>query len=65
MSTSKENLLKELQSVKHCVDMTHTNIDHEQTREYIVNVLEKRVTELEANIAAKEFAAGMRIMDVA
>ncbi len=65
MSTSKENLLKELQSVKHCVDMTHSNIDHDQARKYIVNILEKRTAKLEAHIAAKEFAAGMHIMDVA
>lgn len=48
--------------------MTHSNIDHEKTREYIVRVLENRISELEkevdAKISAQEFGKLMS-MDVA
>ena len=36
MKIGKENLLEELQSIKHCLDMTNTNIEHQHTREHIV-----------------------------
>ena len=68
MKIGKENLLEELQSIKHCLDMTNTNIEHLHTREYIVSVLEKRITDLEQEvdrtISAKELGADMN-MDVA
>ena len=68
MQVDKENLLEELESIKHCVGMTHSNIDHEKTREYIVRVLENRISELEKEVDAKISAQGfgkLMSMDVA
>jgi hypothetical protein len=53
MEICKENLLKELQSIKHCLDMTNTNIEHQHTHEYIVSALEKRIIDLEQNVLMK------------
>lgn len=68
MNISKENLLEELQSIEHCLLMTHENIVHDKTRDYIIEVLERRISELEdevdATISAEEFGADM-LMDVA
>lgn len=68
MEIHKENLLEELQSIKHCIDMTHSNIVHEKTRAHIVEVLEKRIAELQdevdVTIASQEFSK-LHLMDVA
>lgn len=65
MEIGKENLLEELQSIKHCLDMTNTSIEHQHTREHIVSVLEKRITDLEQEvdrtISAQELGADMNI----
>lgn len=68
MEIHKENLLEELQSIKHCIGMTHSNIVHEKTRDHIVEVLEKRIAELQdevdVTIATQEFSK-LHLMDVA
>ena len=68
MEIHKENLLEELQSIKHCIGMTNSNIVHEKTRDHIVEVLEKRIAELQdevdVTIATQEFSK-LHLMDVA
>ncbi len=64
----KEELLEELESAKHCIEMAEMNISHAKTREAILAVLNKRIMELQADVdatlAAKEFGDDM-MMDVA
>jgi len=50
---NKEELLEELEAVKHCIEMTHDNIEHGATRVSIVNALNKRIKSLEEEIDAK------------
>ena len=68
MNVSKEVFLEELEAVKHCIEMTNDKIGHDTTRDRIVAVLNERISQLEvevdATIAAKEFAADAT-MDVA
>jgi len=68
MSVSKEILLEELGSAKHCIEMTSDKIGHEVTSDKIVAVLNDRIKELEsevdATISAQVLGADMR-MDVA
>jgi len=68
MNVSKENLLEELEAVKHCIEMTNDKIGHDTTRDRIVSILDGRIRELEAEvdatINAQVFAADMS-MDVA
>ncbi len=68
MSVSKEILLEELGSAKHCIEMSNKKIGHDVTSDKIVAVLNDRIKELEsevdATISAQEFGAEMR-MDVA
>lgn len=69
MKVKKENLLEELGSIKHCIEMSHANIEHEKTRQHIIEVLEQRILELEkevdATISAQEFVKSEHLMDVA
>ena len=53
MEINKEELLEELEAVKHCIEMTHDNIEHTGTRVAIVNTLNKRIKSLEEEIDAK------------
>lgn len=53
MNINKEELLEELEAVKHCIEMTHDRIDHAGTRVSIVNTLNKRIKSLEEEIDAK------------
>ena len=53
MEINKEELLEELEAVKHCIEMTHDNIEHADTRVAIVNTLNKRIKSLEEEIDAK------------
>ncbi len=68
MSVSKEILLEELGSAKHCIEMTNDKMGHDVTSDTIVTMLNDRIKELEnevdATISAQEFGAQMR-MDVA
>ena len=49
----KENLLEELQAVKHCIEMTNEKIGHNTTRDKIVEVLNNRISQLESFVDAK------------
>lgn len=63
----KEILLEELQSVKHCIEMTKQNISDPTTAERILAILGDRISKLEsdvdAKIASEEFGGDMS-MDV-
>jgi len=48
----KEVLLEELGAVKHCVEMTKSNISNDATRREILQTLDKRIAQLEADVDA-------------
>lgn len=48
----KEVLLEELGAVKHCVEMTKSNISNDVTRREILQTLDKRIAQLEADVDA-------------
>ena len=50
---SKEVLLEELQSVKHCIEMTKDNISDANTQRDILQTLDKRIAQLEVEVDAK------------
>jgi len=60
MNINQEELLEELESVKHCIEMTHGNIKHKATQKMIISVLDKRIAQLQdqvdAAIATQEMA---------
>lgn len=68
MNISNEVLLEELEAVRHYVEVTNDNIDHDATRQKIIAVLNERIDDLEhevdAAISAQELGADM-LMDVA
>lgn len=65
MNVGKEVLLEELEAVKNCIEMTYDKIEHDVTRDRIVNVLSERISELQSEvdavIAAKEFTVEMEV----
>jgi len=50
---NKEELLEELGAVKHCIEMTKTNITDDSTRREILQTLDKRIAQLESDVDAK------------
>ena len=50
---SKEGLLEELLSVKHCIEMTKDNISDPNTQREIIQTLDKRIAQLEVEVDAK------------
>lgn len=68
MNVSHEMLLEELEAVKHYIEVTHDQIDHDATRDKIIAVLNERINDLEkevdATISAQELGGDM-MMDVA
>jgi len=50
---NNEELLEELESVKHCIEMTDHNIRDEKTAKKIVAILNTRIAELEEIVDAK------------
>ena len=63
----KEILLEELGAVKHCIEMTKTNISDAETQRSILQVLDKRIAQLEVEVDAKidsEELGGDMSMDV-
>ena len=50
---NKEELLEELGAVKHCIEMTKTNIADDSTRREILQTLDKRISQLESDVDAK------------
>ncbi len=69
MKVKRENLLEELGSIKHCIEMSHSVIEHEKTRQHVIHVLEERICELEkevdSKISADEYSRTEHLMDVA
>jgi hypothetical protein len=68
MNVSNEILLEELEAVKHYMEVTNDEIDHDSTRDKIIAVLNERINDLEkevdATISAQQLGADM-MMDVA
>ncbi|GEM_PF-1162127 len=69
MKVKRENLLEELGSIKHCIEMSHSVIEHEKTRKHIIEVLENRILQLEkevdATISAQDWGKSEHLMDIA